>query len=39
MTLQLPKLLDKSSLMRPGVSYKQKLVFRDNHGQNIWDEL
>ena len=37
--LELPKLSKKLSLKGPGASYKQKVIFQDNHSQNIWDKL
>ena len=37
--LELPKMWNESSFKGAGASWKQNIVSRDNHGQNIWDKL
>ena len=37
--LKADELAKDSNLKEPGVSYKQKIDFRNNHGKNIWDKL
>ena len=36
---QTSKNVAEQPLKDPGASQKQKIVFRDNHGQNIWNKL
>ena len=38
-TLKLQKWWKDSDSKNPGVSLKQKTVFRDNHGQNIYGKF